>query len=61
MAGLRPGDIITRITGQAIRDLQQAIETISGLRPGTSVPIVASRRGEKSTLDTMVAKRPEHI
>ena len=49
--------IITHIAGQAIRDSQQAIETISGLRPGTSVSTVACRRGEKSTFDTMVAKR----
>ncbi len=61
MAGLRPGDIVTHIAGQAIRDSQQAIETISGLRPGTSVSIVASRRGEKRTFDTMVAKRPARI
>ncbi len=61
MAGLRPGDVITHIAGQAVRDSQQAIDTISRLRPGTSVSITGSRRGAKHTFDTMVAKRPASI
>lgn len=61
MAGLRPGDIITHIAGSAVRDSQEAIETISALRPKASVLIHASRLGEKLEFDTVVAKRPDHI
>jgi len=54
-------DLETSLGSGVIVDSQQANETISGLRPGTSVSIVASRRGEKRTFDTMVAKRPARI
>jgi serine protease DegQ len=58
MAGVLPGDIITHIEGQAVRDSAAAITAISRLKPGTMVHVHGTRRGEIFDVDSMVAKRP---
>jgi len=58
MAGVRPGDIVTHIGGQVVRDSAEAISAISRLKPGTMVRIRGTRRGEIIEFDSMVSKRP---
>ena len=57
-AGIMPGDIITRITGQPVSDPQQAIQMISRLRPGTVIDVDLLRGWEEMTLQARVAERP---
>lgn len=57
-AGVRRGDIITHIHGQAIDDSQTALRIISTLPPGTGVDIRILRSGGPVTTKATVAQRP---
>ena len=58
MAGILPGDILTHIAGYTVRDSQDAIGRISGLKPGTMVRIRGTRLGREIEFESSVAKRP---
>jgi S1-C subfamily serine protease len=45
-AGLQPGDVILRIDGQPIANLQEYSNLLRTLKPGQTVTVVV-RRGEK--------------
>jgi serine protease DegS len=53
-AGLQSGDVITRIQGHEIRESEDAVKTISKLRPGTTAELAGTRLGHSF----MVTKRP---
>lgn len=57
-AGLYPGDILTHIVGDPVSDARHAIETISGIDPGTRIQITAVRNGRSFTLHATVGQRP---
>jgi len=57
-AGMRPGDIITEISGKPIRDSKQVLQIISQMEPGTDVNIEILRNGERNTLTAKVTQRP---
>ena len=58
IAGFRPGDVITRIGEQDIRDSQTAFEVIASMRPGSVVRIEGLRLGAPIAYKTAVAARP---
>lgn len=57
-AGIIPGDIILELSGNPVSSPQQAIEMISGIKPGTMVDILVLRGWEKKLLTAIVAARP---
>jgi serine protease Do len=57
-AGLRPGDVITSVNGNAIKDSRSLAREISGMAPGTSAKLDILRKGEPQTLTVTLAKMP---
>jgi serine peptidase DegS len=57
-AGLRQGDVILSINGEAIRSRQQALLLVAGLEPGDTVDLQGSRAGQRFRAALTVAERP---
>ncbi|MDH4106906.1 MAG: trypsin-like peptidase domain-containing protein [Gammaproteobacteria bacterium] len=57
-AGLRRGDVILSINGEAIRTRQQALLLVAGLEPGQEVEIGGWRDGQRFRATLTVAERP---
>lgn len=58
-AGLRSGDVILGIDGEAIRSRQQALLLVARMNPGEKVEIEGWRDGQRFTASLIVAERPE--
>ena len=58
-AGLRGGDIIIAINGEAIGSSRQARLIVAGSAPGDSLEIVLIRDGVRLTTTATVGERPE--
>jgi serine protease Do len=56
-AGLRPGDIITRINGRSIRSRESLIETVGEYRPGDRVQLEVRRGEEELDISTTLGNR----
>ncbi len=57
-AGLKAGDIITHIKGQALDDATTALNLIAQTPPGETIPLQGVRNGRPFTLDATVGRRP---
>jgi serine peptidase DegS len=57
-AGLRQGDVILQINGEAIRSRQQALLLVAGLEPGETVELTGWRNGQRFRASLTVAERP---
>ncbi|MCK0129381.1 Do family serine endopeptidase [Erythrobacter sp. F6033] len=57
-AGLRAGDIVTRINGRAVTSEQTVSYLVANLAPGTQVPIEILRDGETIAVTAVLGKRP---
>jgi serine protease DegS len=58
-AGLRRGDVITSVNGNAVKDVRAALTLISQARPGTTIKIGGIRQGEKFEVEATVLQRPK--
>ncbi|WP_461480558.1 trypsin-like peptidase domain-containing protein [Porticoccus sp.] len=58
LAGLQPGDIITRINDYWVVDNERSMTLIADLSPGDSVKLEVVRNGEKSTIMAVAGTRP---
>ncbi|MEW8314629.1 MAG: trypsin-like peptidase domain-containing protein [Candidatus Thiodiazotropha endolucinida] len=58
-AGLRPGDVITRINDTEIDNSQQLVQLIASQPPGTHLTIVGWRGNEQIELETVSGERPK--
>jgi len=56
-AGLRPGDIVESIAGNAVRGQQDALSRIATARPGETVDVVIVRGTETITVPVKVTER----
>ncbi|MDX1823525.1 MAG: Do family serine endopeptidase [Thiohalomonadales bacterium] len=59
LAGLRRGDVITSVNGNAVKDVRAALTLISQARPGTTIKIGGIRQGEKFEVEATVLQRPK--
>jgi serine protease DegS len=59
--GLRSGDVITHIEGREIRNSEDAVKTISKLRPGTTASLMGTRLGQPFDYLIEAVKRPPSI
>jgi serine protease Do len=57
-AGLKEGDVITRINGDKVIDLQQLRNRIASLTPNTTVKLAIVRNGTPSEVSVTLAERP---
>jgi serine protease DegS len=58
LAGLLPGDVITRINDYWVVDNDRSMNLIANLSPGDSVKLEILRQGEKSTIMAVTGIRP---
>ena len=57
-AGVKPGDIITKINGKEVTPDQSVSFLVANLEPGARVPIEALREGKRLSLNAVLGKRP---
>ena len=57
--GLRPGDILTRVNREPVRDARHMLELVAGQKPGSEVIVEGLRDGERFRSQVVVAQRPE--
>jgi len=57
--GVRHGDIVVEINGEAIEDTRELIDTISAMPPGTDVELTVIRDGKQKKLDIELEARDE--
>jgi len=58
-AGLRPGDLLLKVSGQPVKNVGELLTQIAALTPGKSVKIEVVRRNQNLTLDVTPAQRPK--
>lgn len=56
-AGIRHGDVIVSVDGEAIEDTRELIDTISAMPPGTDVELGVIRNGKAITMDVTLEER----
>ena len=57
-AGIKAGDVITAVNGNAIKDSRTLAREISAMAPGTSAKLDIQRKGEPQTVTVTLAKMP---
>jgi len=57
-AGVRAGDVITALDGQAVRSSQDLVSKLAQLRPGTEVDLAGRHRDEPYEIKLPVSERP---
>jgi serine protease Do len=57
-AGIRPGDVITAVNGNAIKDSRTLAQEISAMAPGSAAKLDIMRKGEAQTITVTLAKMP---
>ena len=53
-AGIKPGDVILECQGQPVRTPDDLVRLISSIAPGTRVPVVLLRNGNRQTVSVTV-------
>jgi len=59
LAGLRPGDVVTKINDKPIENTKQVMNTIAGIKPDHSIRLSIIRQGKNMDIDAKVGQRPE--
>ncbi|MBK8118963.1 MAG: Do family serine endopeptidase [Sulfuritalea sp.] len=57
-AGIRPGDVLTQVTGKRVKDAQVMLELIAALEPGKTARFDLKREGRDVGVDVTIGKRP---
>jgi putative serine protease PepD len=57
-AGLRPGDLVTRIDGQAVEVYSEMVARIRAHKPGDQVTLTVVRGGDETTITATLTQRP---
>ena len=58
-AGIRPGDVITRVADKPITNVSELLSSVAALKPGTASKFGLLRRNEKVELDVTPGMRPK--
>ena len=59
VAGIRPGDIITGVGGQAVTKVPELLSKVAALKPGTASKFSLIRRNDKVEVDVTPDVRPK--
>ncbi len=57
-AGLRAGDILTKVNGKEVTADQTVSFLVANLQPGATVPVEVLRDGKRTTINVTLGKRP---
>jgi serine protease Do len=57
-AGVQPGDVVTAVNGNAIKDSRSLAREISGMAPGSSAKLDILRKGETKSITVTLATMP---
>src|SRR3546814_7495629 len=57
-AGLKRGDVVTKINGKEITPQQTLSYIVANIKPGTRVPIEVIREGKTLSLSAVIGTRP---
>ncbi|NJO14125.1 MAG: PDZ domain-containing protein, partial [Rhizobiales bacterium] len=57
-AGLKPGDIVTKVNGKDVTSEQSVSFLVANLAPGVQVPVELLRDGKRVALNVTLGKRP---
>jgi len=58
-AGIREKDVIVQFGGETISDASELQKAVADTKPGTKVPVVVMRKGDKKTIDVVVGRQKE--
>jgi serine protease DegQ len=58
-AGMKPGDVLTQVNGQAVNDVAALLNRIAQTNPGDEAKVALLRKGKPMTLKVQVGKRPK--
>src|SRR6185312_16359582 len=58
-AGIKAGDVVTKVNGEQVKDARDLSRRISALAPGANVKITVLRDGKERQFDVSLAKLPE--
>jgi len=57
-AGLRIGDVVLKIQGQPIKNVEQFLDGVAARKPGEKISVQVRRDGKEQTLDATLGERP---
>jgi S1-C subfamily serine protease len=57
-AGMRPGDVVTKVADQEVNAIEDVYEALRGKEPGDTVSVTVQRNGDERTLDVELGRRP---
>ena len=57
-AGIQPGDVITAVNGNTVKDSRSLAREISAMTPGSSAKLDILRKGESKTISVTLATMP---
>ncbi|MNT09083.1 Periplasmic pH-dependent serine endoprotease DegQ precursor [compost metagenome] len=57
-AGVKPGDVLTKVDGSSITDTTALLNAIAQLKPGVDIKMMVIRRGKPTELTVTIGKRP---
>ena len=57
--GIRPGDVITAVSGTTVRSVAELLALVASLKPGSAAPFTLQRRDEKLELNVTPGVRPK--
>jgi serine protease DegQ len=58
-AGMKPGDVLTQVNGQAVSDVVTLLNSIAQTNPGDATKIDLLRKGKPIAMKVQVGKRPK--
>ena len=58
-AGIRPGDVVTAVAGQSVRNVAELLSRVSALKPGQPAALSLSRRDQQFDLMVAPGVRPK--
>ncbi len=58
-AGIRPGDLLLQVAGQAVTTVEEVLAKVAALPPGKSAQVVVQRASQRLTLQVTPAQRPK--
>lgn len=58
-AGVRPGDVLTALDGEALTSAEELLAALRDVEPGDRLPLTVVRDGEQTELEVTVEARPQ--
>lgn len=58
LAGIRPGDIVLNVNGKPAISATETMDQVAEIRPGSEVPVIIMRNGERLKLNVAIAEFP---